>query len=630
MTFTKIFLLLGLTLSLQLTGFAAPQVQPSEKYAFTVDLTRVKNDRIQVTLQAPALNQNEVIYIMPKIVPGTYSVSDFGKFVTNFTAYDKGGKPLQVKRLDTNRWKISNAQTLGKISYWVDDTFDATKKEEMIFEPGGTNIEENRNFLLNTFGFIGYFDGMKQLPYELNITKPQGFYGSTALQVVSSTDTTDRYVVPNYMELADSPLMYNRPDTTVLNLGNTQVLVSVYSPTGRMTSKPVAATVKSILEAQRSYLGGTLPVEKYAFIIYVPERVGKTGSYGALEHSYSSVYFLPEMPEEQFSSTIRDVAAHEFFHIVTPLSIHSEEIGNFDFINPKMSEHLWLYEGVTEYFASHVQAYEKLYDLDTYLEKLREYILTSKNYYNDTLPFTEMSAGVLDKYEKEYGNVYQKGALIGLVLDIKLRDLSGGSYGLRDLMLDLSKTYGKNNAFKDEELFDKIAALTYPELRSFFATYVEGNAPLPLEETFRKVGIIYEPAATQQVISYGGFIPGLDPDTGNIIVVENEDMDAFGQKMGFRNGDHLLKMNGTDITPENIRELIVEELQQMKPGEKLTMTVGRMNAKGKLKKKKLKGRATAIERQAMHSLAPDPDATPEQKALRAAWLNTATEGIQPK
>ncbi|MBC5992683.1 M61 family metallopeptidase [Pontibacter cellulosilyticus] len=621
MLLKKTILLLSLGLSLTLTGNVAAQQRQTDKYNVTVDLTQVKDDKVQVTLQPPQLKTNEVIYNIPKVVPGTYSVSDFGRFVTDFKALDKNGNALAVEQLDTNRWKISNANKLAKITYWVDDTFDADVRENAVFEPGGTNIEADKNFLINPFGFIGYFDGMKQVPYELNVTKPEGFYGATPLIATSSTATKDTYQVPNYVELADSPLMYNRPDTTVLNLGNTEVLVSVYSPSGRVTSKPIAANVRDILEAQRKYLGGTLPVDKYAFLIYVPERVGKTGSYGALEHSYSSVYFLPEMPAEQFSSTIRDVAAHEFFHIVTPLNIHSEEIGNFDFINPKMSKHLWLYEGVTEYFASHVQAHQGLYDLDTYLQKLREYIAASREYYNDTLPFTVMSAEVLDKYEKQYSNVYQKGPLIGLVLDIKLLEQSQGKYGLRNLMQDLSKTYGKEKSFKDEELFDKIAELTYPGIREFFAKHVEGPQPLPLEETFRKVGIIYEPVATQTIVSYGGFTPGFDRDNNKIIVAETSEMDAFGKQMGFKEGDQLLKFNGTNITPDNIRDLIADTLQAMKPGEPITITVGRKNKRGKIKETKLKGTITPIERQAIHVLEPDPNATQQQKALRAAWLN---------
>ena len=68
----------------------------------TIDLANVQDDRVQVTVQAPQLKEKQAIYNMPKIVPGTYSVSDFGKFVSEFQALDKQGKPLPVERIDTN------------------------------------------------------------------------------------------------------------------------------------------------------------------------------------------------------------------------------------------------------------------------------------------------------------------------------------------------------------------------------------------------------------------------------------------------------------------------------------------------------------------------------------------------
>lgn len=619
MKLTKTILLLLLSLHFGCSSVAT-QSSSESRYTVSIDLTQVKGDKVPVSLRPPTIKQGEAIYNMPKIVPGTYSVSDFGKFVSEFQALDKQGKPLPVERIDTNRWRISEAQNLDKITYWVDDTFDAARRQDVVFEPGGTNIEEGQNFLLNPFGFVGYFDGLKQVPYELTVTKPAGFYGSTALQATSSTATADTYNVPNYVELADSPLMYNKPDTTVLNLGGTDVLVSVYSPTGRVTSKPIADNIRDILEAQRSYLGGTLPVDKYAFLIYVPQRPGKSGSYGALEHSNSSVYYLPEMPEERFNSTMRDVAAHEFFHIVTPLSIQSEEIHDFDFINPRMSKHLWLYEGVTEYFASHVQVYENLISVDEFMLKIREYIFSSMAF-NDTLPFTEMSAKVLNEYENQYGNVYQKGALIGMALDIQLRDLSDGKYGLVNLMQDLAKTYGKGKPFKDDELFDKIAELTYPEIRTFFARYVEGGERLPLTELFEKVGVKYEPVAMQLVNSYGGFVPGYDREADKITVAEADDMDEFGRQMGFKEGDQLLAFNGKEVTPMNVRDIIGEELQQAKPGSKIEITVGRKDAKGVVKPKKLTGKVTAVKREVLHLLEPVEAPTERQLRLRAAWLN---------
>jgi predicted metalloprotease with PDZ domain len=104
-----------------------------------------------------------------------------------------------------------------------------------------------------------------------------------------------------------------------------------------------------------------LPVLSYQFLYYFedPEKGPKgkgDGGYGALEHSYSSLYFLPETAlEPNLHSMVNEVSSHEFLHILTPLNLHSEEIENFDFVNPKMSQHLWLYEGVTEYFAHLVQ-----------------------------------------------------------------------------------------------------------------------------------------------------------------------------------------------------------------------------------------------------------------------------------
>src|SRR5688572_6646213 len=134
--------------------------------------------------------------------------------------------------------------------------------------------------------------------------------------------------------------MHNKPDTAVWKVDGANILVSDYSASGKVDAKTVASSRKKVLQAEMNYSGDNLPVQKYAFIIYVAGKPNRTGSYGALEHSYSSVYYFPEMPASMLSEQVTNIAAHEFFHIVTPLSIHSEQIGDFDFQNPKMSEHL--------------------------------------------------------------------------------------------------------------------------------------------------------------------------------------------------------------------------------------------------------------------------------------------------
>jgi len=588
-------------------------------YQFSIDLTKVKNDKITVELVAPDMNKKEVVYYMPKIVPGTYANYNFGRFVSDFTARDKRGKVLPVEKLDDNSWKIKDAQKLNRISYTVEDTWDTDQEKDFVFEPGGTNIEENTNFVINTHGFFGYFDDLKRATYEVNITKPQGFYGSTSLSTSKTSKEQDTYMINSYNELVDAPMMYNRPDTTILKVGGADILVSVYSPNKVASSKEIATNINEVLEAQKEYLGGELPIKKYAFLIYLFDKPTKSGSMGALEHSYSSMYTLPEAKSEQLAQTVRDVAAHEFFHIVTPLSIHSEEIHDFDFNNPQMSKHLWLYEGVTEYFAGHMQVKHGLIDLAQYADMITEKLFQAEQF-NDTLPFTVMSKNALDLHKDQYQNVYAKGALIGLCLDIKLRELSGGKYGMQNLMQDLAKTFGKEKAFKDEELFDQIAKLTYPEIRTFFARHVEGNEPLPLEEVLEKVGISYKDRQTTKGVTLGNIGINFNPETSRLVVSSTSQMNDFGRTLGFEEGDEFVSFNGTKLTTENIQQTITDFITTAKEGDNLEIVVARKDERGKEVEKKLAAKVIETEKEQRHVMQPVESPSPEQAALQQAWL----------
>lgn len=588
-----------------------------EKYKFYMDLNKINNDLIQVTLEPPAISKEKIIYNIPKIVPGTYQIYDFGQYVMDFQAFDKEGKVLYVNRLDDNRWEIHDADKLGKISYWVEDTWDA-EVEELVFEPGGTNIEEGENIVLNNHGFFGYFDDMKLLQYELNITRPDNFYGSTGLTDITTKENTDTYTIGNYMDLVDAPIMYNQPDTVTFKIAETSILVSVYSKNKVAPAAELAKDIKVILEAQKEYLGGKLPVEKYAFIIYLYEGTSGSGGSGALEHSYSSFYYLPEMDPSRLSGFLVDVAAHEFFHIVTPLNIHSEEIGNFDFIHPKMSKHLWLYEGVTEYFAGHVQVYQGLISTDAYFDMILDKMETAENF-NDTLPFTVMSAKALDEHKDEYMNVYNKGALIGLCLDILIREQTNGKKGLKELMHLLSQEYGKDVSFKDDELFGKISQLISPELSKFFATYVEGSQPLPFEEIFAKVGVDFKRNVEIEQVGFGGVALGFNMETQRLFVMDNQNMNKFGKKLKIQVNDEILAINGTPLTVMNFEEVITNYQQNTNEGDKVSMLVERV-VKGEKKQVELKAKAIKTKSIQDYYLAINPNATEQQIQLRKTWL----------
>jgi predicted metalloprotease with PDZ domain len=326
--------------------------QKENAYKFSIDLVNVNDDKIKVELITPVVKANTITYHIPKIVPGTYSEDDYGRYIEQLKAFDKSGKELSVVQSDVNSWAISGANTLYKLSYFVNDSYDDMATTQVIFEPAGSNIQKDTNYVINNHCFLGYFDDMKNVQYEINIKHPSNIYGSTALTDVDKSSTSDKFITESYNRIVDNPFMYDVPDTSIIKVGNTDVLISVYSPNKKITSKFLAEKLDTLLQAQGKYLGGKLPVDKYAFIIYLNDRPGPSGGEGALEHSYCSFYYYPERNPDQLSTEFVDHAAHEFFHIITPLTIHSEEIQFFDFNQPKMSQHLWLYEGSTEYHAN--------------------------------------------------------------------------------------------------------------------------------------------------------------------------------------------------------------------------------------------------------------------------------------
>ena len=184
------------------------------------------------------------------------------------------------------------------------------------------------------------------------------------------------------------------------------------------------------------------------------------------------MYYLPDFGGTTVLDGMADVCIHEFFHILTPLGLHSEEIGNFDYINPKMSQHLWLYEGITEYFAGISQLKGGVIDKEEYIQSLlRGKIRAADRYPTAKMSFTEMSENVLkNPYKKQYGQVYQRGALMGALLDIRIMELTGVKKTCTTSSSLCATFYGPNKSFKDPQIIAEFVALVHPDLQSSSTT----------------------------------------------------------------------------------------------------------------------------------------------------------------
>ena len=448
-----------------------------------IDLNTVVDDRIQVFVNPQKIKEETIVYQMPSIVPGTYVISDYGQFISDFKAYDYKGNELTVEKLDTNSWQINDAKKMDKVSYWVDDTFDAKEKHN-VYVMAGTNIEEGKNFFLNLPGLVGYFKGKKESPYTLSIKHPENLYETTSLinkNTTKESNLEDVFYASRYDEISDNPIMYAPLNNVNFTVGGIDVSLAIYSPNNVHAAKDIEEALKTMMQAQTNFLKDFNTTKEYNVLVYLFDpKVYPWRNFGALEHLSSTTVVYPETyTKEQLSrGMVNGTVSHEFFHIVTPLSVHSEEIHSFDFNKPKMSQHLWMYEGITEYFANLFQVNQGLITEQEFINSVRSKIIRASRY-DDTMSFTEMSNNILvDKYARNYGNVYQKGALIGMTLDIILREESKGAYGVRNLMKDLSDRYGANKPFKDDEILDEIVKMTYPAVGEFFKNHLTGNTPI--------------------------------------------------------------------------------------------------------------------------------------------------------
>ena len=618
-------IVLGLSAMLPLAGFTQfDPIQSDEECKVHIDLTQIVDDRVKVEFVVPILMEEEVIYNMPRMVPGTYKVYDFGRFVNDFVAIGGRGDTLEVERLNTNQWKIMDAKQLYNIVYLADYTYDGEGTD--IFAPAGTGFSEGV-YMLNTFSFVGYLKGYKDVPFEYHVKKPEGLYGTTSLERTSSEENVDVFAASDYFELHDCPVLYAKPDTASVDVVGTRVTLSVHSPKGNLTAAEIMKGLEPVFHAAAEYLGGDLPAEKYTVLIYGMDLKQSMLGVGALEHHTSTVVNVPDisdqylkmMADESMIQLLRDIVAHEFFHIVTPLNIHAKQIADYDFMNPQMSEHLWLYEGITEYNSHISQARGGIITEERFFKNMKSKMESDRAIYNEHVPFTTMSKHALDYYESQYGNVYEKGALIGMCLDLTLRESSDGEYGLSDLLMEMSAVYGKDTFFLDDQLFDlMITQSGNEELDEFFARYVESSEPLPYAQLLSKVGYHYQAERTTRMISDGGLKFNAK---GELVTVGGyRTNDAFIKSLALRRRDVIVSWGGVKITPENYEQTMGDFMQNSKAGEDLEVAVIRV-VKGKEKKLKLKGSVQNFDLLEEDVLEMKKSPSADELELKKAWLN---------
>ncbi len=469
--------LLVLTLLLPLPG-ALAAIDP--RLTYEIDLRDRADDLFTVTLTVEGLGPGNDIYQFASTAPGTYQVMNIGRFVRSFEAADSAGAPVPASRVSVNQWRLADPARVRTIRYTIAETWDTPVERQPVYLMCGTSIEAD-HVLINPHAVIGYPAGLQAAPLRLRLRYPADWKVGTALE----RGADGAYRAESFDHLVDSPILLGRLSEARLMVTGVPVEIYTYSKTDKIRSTQLLEAMDDMLEAAGDFLG-RLPVDRYTFLYHFEDR-----NAGAWEHALSSEYVFHESEfTDSLGRHITDIAAHEFFHIVTPLNIHSEIIERFNFVTPVPSRHLWLYEGTTEWAAHAMQLRAGLKSPEAYLNKMLEKIRIDRAVFDSSYSLRDLAlTSYSDSGQKQYANIYMRGAVTAGLLDIRLLELSDGRRGLQDLILELTRRFGRARAFPESTFVDTLVALTHPEIRDFFERYVWESEPLPIGEYYARLGI---------------------------------------------------------------------------------------------------------------------------------------------
>lgn len=567
---------------------------------YSINLNDRSDDTFKVSLEVDNLTEENSIYQFASTAPGTYQTMNLGRFVKDFKAFDKKGKEVATEKLDINQWKLSNAKKVKKITYEMSETWDTPVDEFPIYRMCGTSIEDD-HVLINAHSIIGYPTGMQAEPLTISLDYPEDWKVGSAL----NQNENGAFYAKSYDHAVDSPILLGRLTKASTDLNGSSIDIYTYSKTDKITSEQLLSSMSDMLKAAGAFMV-EFPVDRYTFLYHF-EDVGA----GAWEHSYSSEYVMPEKEfTPQYGQQITDIAAHEFFHVVTPLNIHSEIVQEFNFVTPTPSEHLWLYEGTTEWASHMMQLRHGLTDLDQYLAMLKNKLQTDTHFDPD-FSLSELALTSFTKEgSRQYGNIYMRGALVAGLLDIKLLELSDGKRGYREVIYELSKKYGPDKAFSEKDFFNEFTELTYPEIADFFDKYVKNANTLPMGEYYGKLGIKFtQEIKTGEIVNdLGGQLAAPD---GKIRFIQ---LRPEMEEMGLKLNDELATVNGTPLTFANANQ-IVGGLHQLKIDDSYEVTVKRGEEELSITLKVL-----SKEKIDKFVFEVDENASEDQVALREVWM----------
>ncbi len=592
-----------------LSGVVAAQESPLRSITYSLSMSRPTSHLFEVgiTVEVPdQLRDKPLHFQMAKWSPGRYGVFDFAKNVQEFRANGR------VKRVDDQTWSVEPSTSTVTVSYKVFGN-----------DLSGTFSQlDERHANYNGASIFMYVVDHKPDPVKLSIQPPSGWkIVNGRMDRAGQTE----WSFPNWDVLIDTPTEIApdwTQDTFEVDGKKYHVVVHSFGPEGG--KRP--ALVKDIEKIVRAEVGMWGPPEfsEYTFLIHY---AADDHSGDGMEHLTSTQIIEPGALGEPgiYEATLGTVS-HEFFHVWNVKRLRPAELGPWDFTRPLNTRGLWIAEGFTNYYGhlmlrrAGVWTDKKFLDREAQtiarIESAQGSKLMSAEESSLSAPFLDDAAHVqLTNLNNTSISYYPKGELIGMVMDLLVRGRTKGKTSLDDVMRQMyeefylkssnSSYYLRGRGYQTEDLERVVSQVSGTDFTDFFKRYIRSAEVLPYEEAFGYAGLRLVKTQAREPFDAGLSLEFED----RVAMIENVRNDSPAEDAGLQANDEIISLAGRDLT-----KAWLKTLAGYKTGDSIPITVkrDRRTIKTNIVLKAPERFEYRIEE--------DTRATPEQKALKNAWL----------
>ncbi|HLW86828.1 MAG TPA: hypothetical protein VKR60_16540 [Candidatus Sulfotelmatobacter sp.] len=565
-----------------------------------------------ISLAAPEQHLVEVQIVLPEgaaqrelqlpVWNALYQVRDFVQYVNWVRAKDRAGRPLAVRELHKSCWQVAGAERGAIVEYqiFVDS-----------FGPFGAQFNSHHAFL-NLAQVLMYPVDLRGAPMFVRFNRvPETWHIATPL--MSSPD--GGFIADNYDRLVDSPVEIGSFQESDFDVGGAHYRVIVDAEAADYDMAQIVGELHKIVAAATSWMNDR-PFDSYMFLYHFPRGPGG----GGMEHAYSTAIDLNAEALARSSEVLTTVTAHEFFHLWNVKRIRPRTLEPVDYTKENYTRALWFSEGVTSTAEGVIQLRAGLLDEKRYLVLLGDEITELERRPAHLTQSAEESS--LDAwlegdpyYRRPERSIsyYNKGELLGVALDLVIRDATHDHASLREVLQWMNQNYAKKGRFfaDSDGVREAAEAVSHADLAPFFAKYVAGTEEIPWDDLFRGVGL--KVIQESNAVPDAGFIASRNFDGPMSVGAVTPGSDA--ERAGLQVGETILEIQGKTAGQDSR-----QELSRLAPGDALTLKVrGRRGAERELKWK------VGSRQEMLYQVKDLENVTAEQRARRAAWLKGEAE-----